>query len=131
MPVKEPGKIMHRTATGKEFNMDQLRQKHELTPAVGNIRVNARGDELGPGGKIIKKRNEVLDEYYRSQTKEDELPMRRAEPEPEPVASKPTKPVATPEPTRPAPTKPPATPEPTKSVTAKSTTETKETDAKK
>ena len=34
--------------------MDLLRQRNELTPAVGNVRVNARGDELGPGGKIIK-----------------------------------------------------------------------------
>jgi hypothetical protein len=31
---------------------------------VGNVRVNARGDELGPGGKIIKKREEVLRDYY-------------------------------------------------------------------
>jgi hypothetical protein len=45
--------------------MDLLRQRNELTPAVGNARVNARGDELGPGGKIIRKRDEILDEYYK------------------------------------------------------------------
>ena len=39
---------------GKAIDMDLLRQRNELTPAVGNVRVNARGDELGPGGKIIK-----------------------------------------------------------------------------
>ena len=27
-------------------------------------RPNARGDELGPGGKIIRKREEVLRDYY-------------------------------------------------------------------
>ena len=36
----------------------------KLTPAVGNVRVNARGDELVPGGKIIKKREEVPRDYY-------------------------------------------------------------------
>jgi len=46
--------------------MDLLRQKNELTPAVGNVRVNARGDELGPGGKIIRKREDIMNEYYAS-----------------------------------------------------------------
>jgi len=35
-----------------------------MTPAVGNARVNARGDELGPGGKIIRKKEDVLRDYY-------------------------------------------------------------------
>tara|TARA_B100000212_G_scaffold265420_1_gene204945 strand:+ start:250 stop:612 length:363 start_codon:yes stop_codon:yes gene_type:complete len=51
---------------GKAIDMDLLRQRNELTPAVGNARVNARGDELGPGGKIIRKREDVLREYYES-----------------------------------------------------------------
>jgi hypothetical protein len=38
--------------------------RNEMTVAVGNARVNARGDELGPGGKIIKKREEIMNEYY-------------------------------------------------------------------
>ena len=49
---------------GKTVDMDLLRKRNELTPAVGNARVNARGDELGPGGKIIKKREEVVAEHY-------------------------------------------------------------------
>ena len=44
----------------RTVDMDLLRQRNELTPAVGNARVNARGDELGPGGKIIRKREDVL-----------------------------------------------------------------------
>lgn len=71
MPSKQQD-FVHKTAKGRTFNMDQFRQKNELTPAVGNIQVNARGDELGPGGKIVRKRVEVLDEYYRSQTMEEE-----------------------------------------------------------
>jgi hypothetical protein len=29
-----------------------------MTIAVGNAKVNARGDKIGPGGKIIQKREE-------------------------------------------------------------------------
>ena len=49
---------------GKQVDMDLLRKRNELTPAVGNARVNARGDELGPGGQIIKKREELVAEHY-------------------------------------------------------------------
>ena len=44
--------------------MELLRKRNELTPAVGNARVNARGDELGPGGKILRKREEVVADHY-------------------------------------------------------------------
>jgi hypothetical protein len=40
--------------------MNKLININELTPAVGNMRVNARGDELGPGGQIIRKREEIV-----------------------------------------------------------------------
>ena len=49
---------------GKQVDMDLLRKRNELTPAVGNANVNARGDELGPGGKIIRKREDLVKEYY-------------------------------------------------------------------
>ena len=49
---------------GKMVDMDLLQARNELTPAVGNARVNARGDELGPGGQIIKKREEVVADHY-------------------------------------------------------------------
>ena len=49
---------------GKVVDMDLLRKKNELTPAIGNARVNARGDQLGAGGKIVKKREEMVREYY-------------------------------------------------------------------
>lgn len=64
MAVKQTGRKQYKTMQGKAIDMDLLRQRNELTPAVGNVRVNARGDELGPGGKIIKKREEVLRDYY-------------------------------------------------------------------
>jgi hypothetical protein len=48
--------------------MEKLRNQNELALAVGNARVNARGDEIGPGGKIIRKREDVMQEYYKGKT---------------------------------------------------------------
>jgi hypothetical protein len=49
---------------GRPVDMEALKMKNETTIAVGNKPMNARGDELGPGGKIIKSRNEAVAEYY-------------------------------------------------------------------
>lgn len=57
-------KKIYRSMQGKPVDMEALRTRNEMTVAVGNKLMNARGDELGPGGKIIKKRNEVVAEYY-------------------------------------------------------------------
>ena len=78
MAVKQTGRKVYKTMQGKAVDMDLLRQKNELTPAVGNARVNARGDELGPGGKIVRKREDVLADFYRDNpsTVVDELPTK-------------------------------------------------------
>lgn len=57
------GKI-YRTAQGRSLDMETIRLQNELVPALGNMRVNARGDQLGPGGKIVKTREMIMDEYY-------------------------------------------------------------------
>lgn len=64
MALRQSGRKTYRTMQGKSIDMDLLRQRNELTPAVGNARVNARGDELGAGGKIIRKREDILRDYY-------------------------------------------------------------------
>lgn len=64
MAMKPAAKIVHKTMQGKTIDIDQLRQKNEMTLAVGNVRMNARGDELGPNGKIIRKREDIVNEYY-------------------------------------------------------------------
>jgi hypothetical protein len=66
MPMKQTGRKVYKSANGKTVDMDLLRQKNELTTAVGNARVNARGDELGEGGKIIRKKEDILADYYAS-----------------------------------------------------------------
>lgn len=59
----------YRTMQGKEIDMDKLMAQNELMPAIGNMKVNARGDELGPGGKIVRKREDVMAEYYEANPK--------------------------------------------------------------
>lgn len=55
---------VYRSMQGKIVDMELLSKANELTPAIGNVRMNARGDELGPGGQIIRKRDEIVSEYY-------------------------------------------------------------------
>jgi hypothetical protein len=74
----EKGRKIYKTMQGKQVDMDLLRQRNELTPAVGNAKVNARGDEIGRGGKIIKKREELVNEYYKSNRPvADEIPTKK------------------------------------------------------
>lgn len=57
-------KRIYRSMQGKEVNMELIAQKNELVPAIGNARMNARGDELGPGGKIVRRREDIMADYY-------------------------------------------------------------------
>ena len=59
----------YRTMQGKAIDMDKLRSQNELTPAVGNMKVNARGDEIGPGGKIVRTREQIVSSYYEGNPK--------------------------------------------------------------
>jgi hypothetical protein len=56
---------LYRSAQGKMVDMTKLSQQHELTPAVGNAKLNARGDVLGPGGVIVQKREEAAAQYHK------------------------------------------------------------------
>lgn len=64
---------------GKQIDMEKLGLMNELTPAVGNVKVNARGDELGPGGKIVRTREEILKDYYKDNPRavEEEIQILR------------------------------------------------------
>jgi len=59
----------YRTMQGRTIDMDKLRSQNELTPAVGNMKVNARGDEIGPGGKIVRTREQIMSSYYEANPK--------------------------------------------------------------
>jgi hypothetical protein len=65
---------------GKEIDMEKISIRHETIPAVGNMKINARGDELGPGGKIIRTREQVLQDYYKENPRaiqEEIMPSRK------------------------------------------------------
>jgi hypothetical protein len=70
MSMKEQPRKRYVSMQGKEVDIEKLRMQNEMTLAVGNARVNARGDEIGPGGKIIKKREDVLKDYYKGEVKD-------------------------------------------------------------
>ena len=61
-------KRIYTTANGKNMSMDSLRLANEDTIAVGNMKVNARGDQLGPGGVPIATRQQAVNQYYNLHT---------------------------------------------------------------
>ena len=70
---------LHTSMRGREVDMDKLNLRFENVPAVGNAKVNARGDELGPGGAIKRTRAQVLQDYYAKNPKamQEELAAKR------------------------------------------------------
>jgi|TARA_B110001454_G_scaffold71188_1_gene69243 hypothetical protein len=56
--------VERRTQAGKLLDMEVLMAENETTIAVGNAKVNARGDQLGAGGVVVKTANEVAIAYY-------------------------------------------------------------------
>ena len=55
---------MVRTSKGRELNMEQLALQHSDAIALGNAKMNARGDILSRGGKIIKTREALARDYH-------------------------------------------------------------------
>ena len=64
MAMKPAPAKTYRTMQGKEIDLDKLRIRNETVLAVGNARLNARGDELGPGGRVDRKREDSSTEYH-------------------------------------------------------------------
>lgn len=54
----------HKTAKGREFNMQAFASARGSTTAVGNTFRNAQGDLLGPGGKVIASAQEITGRVY-------------------------------------------------------------------
>lgn len=60
--ARKPGRT-YRTSSGKNVDFGALLLANETTPAVGNMNVNARGDEIDPAGNITKTREQIMREY--------------------------------------------------------------------
>ena len=58
----------YRSAQGRVIDMNALIANNETAPAVGNMNVNARGDEILSDGTIIKTREELMKEYHNLST---------------------------------------------------------------
>lgn len=54
----------YRTALGKVVDLSVLAAKNERTRAVGNMKVNARGDTIDAYGNIIKPATAKVNEAY-------------------------------------------------------------------
>ena len=54
----------YRTAMGKSVDMAALTAKNEKTRAVGNMKVNARGDTIDAQGRVIKSATTKVNDSY-------------------------------------------------------------------
>ena len=102
MVARAPRKRMYRTMQGRMVDIEKLRAANESVQAVGNMNVNARGDVLGAGGKVVTPKEAVIRKYYEqpkgmvddTPTKSKPMPAPKAEPvktvqKMTPMASKP------------------------------------------
>lgn len=55
----------HVTYRGTTIDMDSLRRENEKSVAVGNMKVNAKGDQLGRGGVVTKTADEIARDNHR------------------------------------------------------------------
>ena len=58
----------YRSSQGKMVDMNALIANNETVSSVGNMAVNARGDEILSDGTIIKTREEIMKEYHNLST---------------------------------------------------------------
>jgi hypothetical protein len=58
---------VYRTANGKMLDMRALALKNEKVRAVGNMKVNARGDMINDDNRVIRSKNEMAQRQYNQQ----------------------------------------------------------------
>ena len=54
----------YKSMRGVNIDLAKLMAKAEKSIAVGNTQTNARGDQLGRGGRVIKSADEIAREHY-------------------------------------------------------------------
>lgn len=55
---------VYKTAQGKTLDMGKLALQNEKTRAVGNMKVNARGDLLDENNRVISTKPEQVNRHY-------------------------------------------------------------------
>jgi hypothetical protein len=61
------GKI-YKTALGKTVDMGKLSLQNEKVRAVGNMKVNARGDMIDDMNRVISSKTDQVNKHYNKQT---------------------------------------------------------------
>lgn len=61
-------KQVYKTAQGKTIDMGSLALQNENVRAVGNMKVNARGDLLDDNNNVIRTKTQEMSQQYRQQT---------------------------------------------------------------
>jgi hypothetical protein len=59
---------IYKTAQGKTVDMGRLALQNEHVRAVGNMKVNARGDLIDDMNRVISKKTEQVQKQYNNQT---------------------------------------------------------------
>jgi len=57
----------YKTAMGKTVDMSSLRLQNETVRAVGNMKVNARGDLVDDMNRVISKKTDQVNQQYNKQ----------------------------------------------------------------
>ena len=75
-------KKIYTTAKGKQVDLQVLLARNENVRAIGNMNVNARGDELDSKNRPIKTRQQKVQKYYKQQVSKEvvqENPLAKAQ----------------------------------------------------
>lgn len=56
--------MIRKSSRGVDVDFEKLQIAQETTIAVGNTKTNARGDQLGKGGKVEKTADQIARDHY-------------------------------------------------------------------
>jgi len=75
--------VQRRTNKGQIIDFESLMAQQKETPAMGNMKVDADGNVLGPNGEIIEKRENRVRAYYQDNpmSSTDKKSLKGEEPE--------------------------------------------------
>ena len=67
---------VYKTAQGRTIDMGAIKLKHETERAVGNMKVNARGDVVDESNHPIERREQQVRRHYAKSNSLDTSPVK-------------------------------------------------------
>ncbi len=58
----------HTSYRGLTIDMESLTRENEKSVAIGNMKVNAKGDQIGSGGRVTRTADQIARENHRVQS---------------------------------------------------------------